>query len=174
MSIYAVDWDNQRAFGASRPDRPVDSGTVLDTRTLSSFHNGDYLTWNVTGHVQLPVHQAVGKQRRAQRPLLRRTGPRLIRRRFCPSDTTTQGTWKGTYGTDGYNIIGDLSSYPSLRHRESPRARRHYTWSSSTTDTRALQKADTGATDRIAACWYSGSSRFTVDVNLTDGQTASS
>jgi hypothetical protein len=26
---------------------------VLDTRTASSFHNGTYLTWNVSGHVIL-------------------------------------------------------------------------------------------------------------------------
>src|SRR5262249_2836133 len=78
-----------------------------------------------------------------------------------------QGTWKGTYGADGYNIIGDLASYPSYA-TVSPSGQSNYTWTSSTTDVRALHKASAGATDRIASCWYSGSS-FTVDVNLTDG-----
>ncbi len=53
-----------------------------------------------------------------------------------------------------------------------PRSRRRaqstYTWAATTTDPRALQTA--GGTSRIAACWYSYTS-FTVDVNLTDGQT---
>jgi hypothetical protein len=31
------------------------SGTVLDTRTISSFHNGIYLSWNVSGHVRFRV-----------------------------------------------------------------------------------------------------------------------
>ena len=37
-------------------------------------------------------------------------------------------------------------------------------------DPRALQRASPQATDRLAATWYSGSP-FTIDVNLTDGQT---
>jgi RHS repeat-associated protein len=44
-----------------------------------------------------------------------------------------------------------------------------YTWAPSTTDARGLQKAGS-TTDRIAACWYSATN-FTVDVNLTDGNT---
>ena len=39
-------------------------------------------------------------------------------------------------------------------------------WSGSTGETRALQKASP-ATDRIAACWYSGTA-FTIDVNFSD------
>ena len=31
---------------------------------------------------------------------------------FVSQDTTTQGNWQGVYGSDGYNIIGDQSSYP--------------------------------------------------------------
>ena len=33
-----------------------------------------------------------------------------------------------------------------------------YTWVGSTTDVRALQKADTGATDRIASTWQGSTS----------------
>ena len=31
------------------------TGTVLDTETLSSFHGGEYLSWNVTGNVVIKV-----------------------------------------------------------------------------------------------------------------------
>jgi hypothetical protein len=43
-----------------------------------------------------------------------------------------------------------------------------YTWSTSTSQTQALEDA-TGS-GRIAACWYAASS-FTINVNFTDGQT---
>jgi hypothetical protein len=43
-----------------------------------------------------------------------------------------------------------------------------HVWNWSTTDAAALQKSS--AADRIASCWYSGSS-FDVRVNVTDGQT---
>ncbi|MDQ3252778.1 MAG: hypothetical protein M3R15_02545, partial [Acidobacteriota bacterium] len=43
-----------------------------------------------------------------------------------------------------------------------------WTWAASTAEARALQKA--AGTDRVAATWYSDSS-FTVDINITDGQT---
>jgi hypothetical protein len=72
------------------------------------------------------------------------------------------------YGTQGYNVINNASSYPSYA-TVTPSGQTAYTWVGSTTDMRALQKADP-ATDRIAAAWYSGTS-FSVDINLTDGAT---
>src|SRR5258705_7753990 len=82
------------------------------------------------------------------------------------TDTTTQGNWKGIYGTDGSNIINHAANYPSYA-QVSVTGQNPYTWSSSTSDVRALQKA-TSSTDRIAACWYSFTN-FTIDQNLTDG-----
>src|SRR5262249_13034615 len=43
-----------------------------------------------------------------------------------------------------------------------------YFWARSTTDVRGLQTAR-GSTGRVAAAWY-GSTTFSVDVDLTDGQ----
>ncbi len=84
---------------------------------------------------------------------------------FVKSDTTTQGNWHGIYGADGYNVIGDLASNPSYA-APVPATQFSYTWSASTSDGRALQKAS-NPSDRIAATWYSGSS-FTIDLNTTD------
>ncbi len=81
-------------------------------------------------------------------------------------DSTTQGNWIGTYGSQGYNIIGSSSSYPSYA-TVSVAGQTATTWASPTTDPGALQTP--GSAGRIAACWYSGTS-FTVNVNLTDGQ----
>jgi hypothetical protein len=83
------------------------------------------------------------------------------------TDTTTEGSWQGTYGGDGYNVIGDQSSYPSYA-QVGVSGQSSWTWAASTTDVRALQKASNPAS-RVAAAWYAGSN-FTVDVNLTDGK----
>ena len=86
---------------------------------------------------------------------------------FLGQDTTTQGNWINTYGTQGYEVIGNATSLPSYA-TVTPSGQLPYTWTNNTTDPRALQ--DAGGTGRIAAAWYASTS-FTVDVNLTDGQT---
>jgi PKD repeat protein len=86
---------------------------------------------------------------------------------FLGTDTTTQGTWIGTYGADGYNVIGSATSYPSYA-QVSPAGNASYVWASSTTDPRGLQKPD-NPTDRIMAIWYADS--FTVNVTISAGQT---
>ena len=86
---------------------------------------------------------------------------------FLKSDTTTAGNWIGVYGTQGDNIIAGPSDYPSYA-TVTPAGESEYTWSTAASDPRALQTL--GSSARVAAGWWSGSS-FTVDVNLTDGQT---
>ncbi len=81
-------------------------------------------------------------------------------------DTTTQGNWIGTYGSQGYDIIGSSANLPSYA-TITPSGQANYTWASSTTDPRALETA--AGSSRIAACWYQSTS-FSVTVNLTDGQ----
>jgi hypothetical protein len=84
---------------------------------------------------------------------------------FLVKDTTTQGNWINTYGAQGYDVITSSASLPSYA-TVAPTGQASYTWAASTTDPRALQTA--GGSGRIAACWYGN--RFSVDVNLTDGQ----
>ena len=84
---------------------------------------------------------------------------------FAGTDTTTQGSWSGVYGAAGYDIVGSSPSLPSYASVTTTGAET-CTWAATTTDVRGLQIS--GASSRIAACWYNGS--FTIDVNLTDGQ----
>lgn len=87
---------------------------------------------------------------------------------FVQADSTTKGNWKNNYGGDGFNTVNDIATYPSYA-QVSVSGYASPTWAASTTDTRALQK-DLAA-DRIAARWESsGSSFFTIDLNITDGQ----
>jgi hypothetical protein len=81
-------------------------------------------------------------------------------------DTTTQGNWKGVYGSNGYNVINNTVAYPSYA-TVTPSGANSATWAASTTDVRALLKASS-STDRIAATWYNGSS-FLIDMVFNDG-----
>ena len=163
VAIYCLDWDN-----GGRNERvdvlDAGSGNALDTRTISSFSAGVYLVWTVSGHVTFRVtplsNNAVvsgvffGVQ--AQTAVATAT--------FSAADTTTHGSWKGAYGLDGSAISMDSANYPS--YAQVTVGGTAYTWSSSTTDVRALQQY--AGTNRIASTWY-GLSSYTIDVNLTDG-----
>jgi hypothetical protein len=88
---------------------------------------------------------------------------------FVTTDATTQGNWQGVYGADGYHVIDDTVNYPSYA-QALPSGQLDYVWaSSSADDVRTLTKGS-DPTDRLAATWYSATS-FTLDLNLTDGQT---
>lgn len=84
---------------------------------------------------------------------------------FLKTDITASGTWTAAYGVDGYNVIGDLTSYPAYV-TVTPSGNAMWTWASSTTDTRALQKPSLPV-DRVAACWYAWGS-FSFDVHFND------
>ena len=93
---------------------------------------------------------------------------------YTRTDTTTQGTWTGAYGATAQIIPGDLNNQPAY---DSVTQLSGYTavWDASTSDIRALQTAS-GASSRIASTYYDGSfyvagSHFSIDVNLTDGNT---
>ena len=85
---------------------------------------------------------------------------------FVGSDTTTEGSWQGVYGADGYSIANDGQSIPSYASF-AVQNQVNYTWAASTTDPRALQTGS--GSGRIASTWDSSSS-FNFDVNFTDGK----
>jgi hypothetical protein len=84
---------------------------------------------------------------------------------FIKTDITTAGSWKGVYGAEGFNIIGDTVNNPSYVVPNISGSL-PYTWASKTTDSRGLQKASSSS-DRIAACRYSAGA-FTIDLPFTD------
>ena len=85
---------------------------------------------------------------------------------FVGLDTTTKGSWKGVYGSDGFMLAGDMTSLPSYA-QVSFTGQTSYVWSSSTQDVRGMQKGSSSATDRIAGTWYGSS--FVADVNVSSG-----
>ena len=79
-------------------------------------------------------------------------------------DSTTQGNWQGVYGSEGYDVFGDRSSYPAYV-TASVSGQQQYIWNAAATDIRATQRPEGG---RIAATWFSATS-ITFDLNFTDG-----
>jgi hypothetical protein len=71
---------------------------------------------------------------------------------FVNLDTTTQGSWKGVYGSDGFEVVNDAINYPSYA-QVTVTNQSNFIWEPSTSDVRALQKAATA--DRIAATLFS-------------------
>src|SRR5262249_28870354 len=124
--------------------------------------------WNISGHVQIQLSHTGGQNAVLSGLFFGGATASQATAAFVKTDTTTQGSWKGVYGNDGYNVIGNTNSYPSYA-QDSVSGQSSWTWASSSSDVRALQKAS-NPSDRIASCWYSNSS-FTIDLNLTDGQT---
>ena len=84
---------------------------------------------------------------------------------FVRSDTTTQGTWQGVYGTDGYSEANGPQSLPAYVAMTMQNQVSH-TWATGTTDSRALQTGS--GSGRLAACW-DNYQPFSFDVNFTDG-----
>jgi hypothetical protein len=59
LTLYALDWD-QRGRVERIDVLDGNSGTTLDTRTISGFTSGVYLPWTVTGHVQFRITRLAG------------------------------------------------------------------------------------------------------------------
>src|SRR6266498_38707 len=59
VALYCLDWDKR---GRAQTLDVVDASTnaLLDSRTISGFENGQYMVWNIQGHVRVNVLKDVG------------------------------------------------------------------------------------------------------------------
>jgi hypothetical protein len=167
VELYFLDWgSNTRGEQVTLTNAAT--GAVLDTQTVSSFHSGVYLEWATSGNVLITITRTSGAN--AVLSGLFFAAPATSSRAsaaFIGQNTTTQGNWIGTYGSQGYDIIGSTASIPGYA-TVTPFCQASWTWAASTSHQSALETAN--GSSHIAACWYSATS-FAVDVNLTDGQT---
>ena len=171
VALYLLDWDNSgRKETLTISDA---NGKTLDTRTAASFSGGQYLVWNLSGHVVVHITNNASNGNAVVSGLLfggagssAPPPPPTATAQFVTTDGTTAGAWKTEYGLDGYNVIGDTASYPAYATVTSS-GNSTYVWASATTDRRALQRAS--GSGSVAACWYGGS--YTIDMAFSDGQT---
>jgi hypothetical protein len=172
VTLYALDWDRKGRSEEVQIINPA-TGKVLDTEAIGSFQGGEYLSWDISGNVVIkvtnlgPANAVVSGIFFGGKPASTPTATAA----FLATDTTSAGNWHGVYGADGYDIAADTSAsnpkVPSYATLEITGAST-YTWSSSTTDSRALQNA--ANTGRIESAWYSSSS-LSFNLDLTDGKT---
>lgn len=59
LALYVLDWDQQNRVETVSVVDPS-SGAALDTRPVSAFGNGEYLVWQVRGHITIQVINAAG------------------------------------------------------------------------------------------------------------------
>jgi hypothetical protein len=165
ISLYAVDYDNS---GRAERIDIVDSssGTVLDTRTLTSFTGGQYPVWNIAGHVIIRVTQLLGPNAVISGVFFDTAGASPVGSTlFERQDFTTLGNWENAYGGDGYEVVGLTPELPSYS-QVAVNGAATFIWAGATSDGRALEEP--GASSRIAGTWYAAST-FNFDVNLVDG-----
>ncbi len=174
LELYFLDYDSKGR--AENVQISTSSGTVLSTESISSFSKGVYLNWTVSGNLVItitntgPVNSnavlnGVFIDSTTSTPPSGTAGPPGTAS-FIAADTMTQGTWEPLYGKQGYNIAGGPSSLPSTAS-VMPMGSSVYSWPTATAP-QSLQLPN--SSNRIAAVWYAPTS-FTVDVNLTDGNT---
>ena len=166
IALYLLDWDSR---GRAETIQVVDAatGSVLDTRSASAFTNGIYYIWDISGHVKFNITRVSGDNAVVGAAFfdVATSSSTSGSAHFVTTDTSTQGTWQGVYGADGYSLVGDKQSIPAYAVL-TPQNQLNWTWASTTTDTRALQLSS--GTGRIAATWYNYPT-FSIDVNITDG-----
>jgi hypothetical protein len=92
-------------------------------------------------------------------------GPTAV---FIKTDLTTQGTWKGVYGADGYMIAADATKQPAYGTTSRTAWEVKWNGNGQTSDVRAPQRVDGGPNDRIAGQWGSNDKTYDIDCNLTD------
>jgi len=55
VALYLLDWDNYQGGRSERVDILDANGTQLDSHSVSGFANGQYLVWNLSGHVMVRI-----------------------------------------------------------------------------------------------------------------------
>ncbi len=144
---------------------------MLSTETVSKFTSGAYLNWTISGNVLITITKTAGVNAVLSGLFFDAPPMLTTSATFLEQDTTTEGSWIGVYGSDGYDVINN----PSTTNPNSlpagvtitPAGETSYTWANPSTETPALEVP--GGASRIATCWYASTS-FTVDVDVTNGQ----
>jgi hypothetical protein len=171
VALYLLDWDARSRAESVRVSDAV-SGAILDTRQASNFSQGQWLVWNLSGHVTITLTLTGGLNPVASALLfdpVASTAKPTATASYVGADGATQGTWSGVYGSDGYSVVGGNTSLPGYAALTANGVSQ-YTWAAPTSDARAPQ-ASAGSSSRVAACDYSNSPSFSLDLNLTDGRT---
>jgi hypothetical protein len=161
LAVYCLDWDvwqGGRVEQVTMLDQA--NGETLSSQVISNFTEGNYVVWEIIGQVQLNVNSVATNANAVLSGIFFGTGRSSAR--FVGQDLSTQGSWEGTYGAEGYVIASDATNCPG--YTVGPfNGQYSWSWADQTNDVRALQRPDLPG-ERIAACWASGTN-FTIDLD---------
>lgn len=161
IALYLLDWDST-ARSETVTILDAHSDAVLDTESFAGFHGGEYVSWEISGDVTIRVTKTGGANAVVSGiffdPIVKSSAV------YGGSDSTTQGNWIGKYGAGG-QLVSDQATIPPTFAVLTLAGDSQYRWAY-TSDPRALE--ETGATQRIAATYYAGSS-FSIAVDIADG-----
>ena len=135
LTLYALDWDHK---GRSEEIQVISAttGAVLDTETISSFSNGEYLQWAVSGNVVIKVTALGGSSAVISGLFL--DSPRSTPNSLIQINGSAEGNWIGSFGSLGEYLAGQNPALPAYATATISGALT-WNWASSTTDVRGLQ-----------------------------------
>ena len=169
VSLYLCDWNS---YSRTETVTIIDanSSTVLSTQPYASFTGGVWEIYQIKGHVQIQVTHTGGDNAIVNGIFFDPVSSATVTSAasYSDADATTLGNWTGKYGADGQLIPSGLqnsAAYAAVNLIGNST----YTFAAATYDPRALQSAS-GSSTGIASVYYSPTV-FTIDVNLTDGNT---
>jgi hypothetical protein len=160
VTVPNVVGDTQAAATTAIQGAGLVVGTVT-TASSSTVPSGEVISESPVAGTSVSAGSAVN--------LVVSSGAAATSAAYIGLDTTTQGTWTGKYGSNGYSIANDATNTIPTYATLSFTGDTLYTWSTTTTSTSALQ-VSSGSSSRIASAYYSSTS-FKINVNLTDGNT---
>jgi subtilisin family serine protease len=129
------------------------SGKLLASEAIANFENGRYSTWNLQGNIRAKLTRIAGPNCVLSALFFDSVTSNTGTGPFVSADSTTSGTWKGVYGTQGGLAYPYGYFVPPSYAQLSAYKNYGLLWSASTTDLRAVQKPS--GTDRIAGAWNS-------------------
>jgi hypothetical protein len=167
-----LEWDPSPSPGVTGytlywtlPDGSAEIGYDVGNTTVALVDN---LTGGQTYHFYATAHDDSGNESDPSNTLIY-TVPGPISGggsvTFVRADPGTGGSWKGSYGGEGYSIAGASTALPTYATFATTAPQ--WTWAAQTTKPSALILPDDST--RIAACWYS-STQVAFDLAYTDGQ----
>jgi hypothetical protein len=167
LTMYFLDWSYS---GREQAVDLIDgqTGAVLDSRTLSDFTTGIYLTWEVSGAVVVRVtpHNVNAV---VSGIFLDADSP-PVAARFVESDTTTGGNWMTKYGQEGSFVARDDLQRPPAYGTCNIHQSSEWTYWTDGHDDRAL--VNNAGTARIPGVWFSyypTTNSFYIDITMNDG-----
>lgn len=164
-SIYLADLDNKHRV-ETVAILNGDTGAFLNSQTISNFSKGEYLTWDLQGHVIIEVIDDSGPNAVYSGVFF--DSPTTSPTASVGTDTTTGGfNWRNKYGSQGAVVVGDTSQLSAYVDFVNVIGETGVVLKSSTRAATSLQKVS-DVSSGVEAYWSTPTS-MDVNVGINDG-----